>query len=390
MALDRRRFLAALGAGASLTLWPGGVFAEAPATPRRQLVVLLLRGGLDGLHALPAHGDPAWTRLRGAFELELSADMRLDGLFALHPSLRFLRGLHGRAELLPVLGVAPPYQGRSHFDAQDCLENGGAAPGAQRDGWLNRCAGALAGGEPLAIASVTPLILRGPAPVASWWPGLPREVSPGLLRRLAPLYAQAPELAAAYEQASLAAEGGMEATGMPGSGQGRLPLLMAKAGSLMAAPGGPRLAFVEDGGWDSHGNQANQLARKLSELDAAIKALHDALGAAWRNTVLVVATEFGRTAAINGTRGTDHGTGSHALLAGGAVRGGRIAGAWPGLAPGDLNEGRDLRAGIDMRALFKGVLAAHLGMDEAVLAETVFPGSAGLSPMEGLVAARAG
>lgn len=388
MAMHRRDFLAALAAGASLSLWPGPLLAAGPASSRR-LVVLLLRGGMDGLHALPAWGDPRYRRLRDGFGLEIPPAMQLDGLFALHPALAFLRTLYAGGQLLPVLGVAPPYQGRSHFDAQDCLENGGDAPGAQRDGWLNRCAGALAGPEPLAIASVTPLILRGEAAVSSWWPGLPRDVSPGLLRRLAPLYAREPSLAMAYEQAALAAEGGMEAGAALRPEQGPLPALMAKAGGMMAAADGPRIAFVEDSGWDSHGNQANQLARKFGELDAGVRSLHAALGAAWRETVLVVATEFGRTAAINGTRGTDHGTGSHALLAGGAVRGGRLAGDWPGLGPGDLNEGRDLRAGLDLRAVFKGVLAEHLGLSEAVLAERVFPGSAAVAPLAGLVA-RAG
>ncbi|KFL35658.1 DUF1501 domain-containing protein [Arenimonas donghaensis] len=388
MRIDRRRFLGALAATACVGACPGLTFAAGPGPDARRLVVLLLRGGLDGLHAVPAYADPAWQRLRGKFELELPAATRLDGLFALHPALAFSRELYGRGQLLPVLGVAPPYQGRSHFDAQDCLENGGRKPGEHRDGWLNRCAGALAGSEALAIASVTPLIFRGPQPVANWWPGLPREVSPALMQRLAPLYARDPVLAGAYETAMAAAEEGMDPMDVRAGRQSRLPMLMAHAGRVMAEPQGPRLAFVEDTGWDSHGNQANQLQRKLAELDAALKAFHDAAGARWADTAVVVVTEFGRTAAINGTRGTDHGTGSHAFLAGGAVQGGRIAGQWPGLAPADLNEGRDLRAGTDLRALFKGVLASHLGLSEAVLAEQVFPGSAGLAPMEDLLRAR--
>lgn len=388
MTIPRRRFLGALAASACLGVCPGLAFATGPGQDARRLVVLLLRGGLDGLHAMPAYADPAWQRLRGAFELASPAATRLDGLFALHPALDFARELYGRGQLLPVLGVAPPYQGRSHFDAQDCLENGGQAPGERRDGWLNRCAGALSGGEALAIASVTPLIFRGPQPVANWWPGLPRDVSPALMQRLAPLYARDAALSGAYETAMAAAQEGRDPMEVQRGRTSRLPMLMAHAGRAMAGPQGPRLAFVEDTGWDSHGNQANQLQRKLAELDAALKAFHDAAGARWADTAVVVVTEFGRTAAINGTRGTDHGTGSHAFVAGGAVHGGRIAGQWPGLAPGDLNEGRDLRAGIDLRSLFKGLLASHLGLSEAVLAEQVFPGSGGLAPMEGLLRRR--
>lgn len=389
MALDRRAFLASLAASASLSLWPGTLFAKQPGG-RRNVVVMLLRGGLDGLHALPAHGDPDYRRLRAAFELELPSSTHLDGLFAMHPALGFCRELYRRGHFLPVLGVAPPYQGRSHFDAQDCLENGGPAPGALRDGWMNRCIGALPDAGALAIASVTPLIFRGTQPVASWWPALPRDVSPALMMRLETLYAADPVLAPAFAQAMLTSAPGDPA--MPGRdrSQGRLPGLAAKAASLMAEAGGPRLGFIEDGGWDSHGNQASLLDRKLAELDAAIKALHDGLGENWQETVVMVVTEFGRTAAINGTRGTDHGTASHAFLAGGAVHGGRIAGHWPGLGARDLNEGRDLRAGIDTRSLFKGVLAAQLGIPESRLASVVFPGSENLAPLEGLVAAPVG
>ncbi len=154
----------------------------------------------------------------------------------------------------------------------------------------------------------------------------------------------------------------------------------------MGAADGPRIGFIEDSGWDTHSNQAGVLARKLAELDAGLRAFHQHSGPAWKHSVVVVVSEFGRTAAVNGTGGTDHGTGGLALLAGGAVRGGKVAGDWPGLGPAELNQGRDLRTTTDMRALFKAVLAGHLGLREASLETDVFPGSRGVKAMPGLLA----
>jgi len=250
---------------------------------------------------------------------------------------------------------------------------------------------------------VMPLMLRGPAAVASWSPPLPLQVNPILLQRLEPLYGEDPRLAAAFAQAianqgtDQAIDRDMQGGGGHGGGrqrgamaaqaQGRLPALMKAAGTFMAREHGPRIGFVEDYGWDTHANEAAILARKLKELDDALAAFRAAAAPAWPRTVLIAVTEFGRTAAINGTNGTDHGTGAAMFLAGGALRGGRVGGQWPGMAPGDLYQGRDIHATTDIRAVFKGVLAAHLGLTESALASRVFPGSATLSPAEGLLRA---
>ncbi|HET6782324.1 MAG TPA: DUF1501 domain-containing protein, partial [Pseudoxanthomonas sp.] len=172
---------------------------------------------------------------------------------------------------------------------------------------------------------------------------------------------------------------------MGGGKGGRLPQAMASAAGFMAKADGPRIAFVEDSGWDTHSNQAAVLTRKLKELDAGLRTFHDGLGSLWSKAIVVVVSEFGRTAAANGTGGTDHGTGGVALLAGGAVNGGRIAGDWPGLAQGALNEGRDLRATSDTRALLKGVLAPHLRVPESALETKVFPDSRDVRAIEGLI-----
>ena len=380
MELSRRGFLGALGAAATLTLWPSSpVMAAGAGAGDARVLVLLLRRGLDGLYAMPPLQDRHHARLRGALVPENA--LPLDGNFGLHPALAFTHALFRQGHLLPVVAVAPPYRLRSHFDAQDCLENGTARPHGAGTGWLNRCAAALGGGESLSMAAVTPLIVRGPQPVRAWSPPLPQDVDPLLLQRLQPLYAADPWLAAGFERALQ--DGGGDAA-MRGR-DGRLVQVMTTAAGFMAAADGPRLGFVEDSGWDTHSRQAPVLARKLEELDAALRGFRAGIGAGWARTVVLVVTEFGRTAAVNGTGGTDHGTGGLALLAGGAVRGGRVAGDWPGLAPGDLHEGRDLRATGDLRALFKGVLGQHLGVGEAALETQVFPDSGAVGAMDGLV-----
>ena len=390
--LSRRRFLFATGAAATLSLWPRFGLAASAADDTR-LLVLLLRGGMDGLHALQPFGDPTYAQLRGALNqtrlpgAATGEPIKLDGLFALHPSLKFSADLYARKQLLPVVAVAPPYRARSHFDAQDCLENGTARPGSGGSGWLGRSVVALPGAEGLAIANVMPLIMRGGGEVSTWSPPLPQSVDPLLLQRLQPLYAADATLAAAFARAASDLDAG-SAMGKGGRRGGQLPQLATAAARFMSAANGPRIGFLEDSGWDTHSGQAGQLARKLAELDAAVKAFHDGAGAIWPRTVVAIVSEFGRTARVNGTGGTDHGTGGLAMLAGGAVRGGRIAGDWPGLKPGDLYEGRDLRTTTDLRGLFKGVLAEHLRLDPGLLESRVFPDSRTVPALAGLVASR--
>jgi len=404
----RRHALATMGAGAAtLALWPRLGTAASGADSR--LLVLMLRGGLDGLHAVPPYGDPDYARLRGPLALApdgSQAAWKLDGTFALHPELAFAARLYARGDLLPLVAVALPYRGRSHFDAQDCLENGTATPYGAQTGWLNRAAATLLGRDSLALTAVMPLILRGPVDVKTWSPPLPKAIDPVLLQRLEPLYGEDRHLAAAFAQACArkdtgyslltededgAAAGSDSAmaagarTASRGDAAPRLPALMKVAGNFLALPDGPRIGFVEDYGWDTHANEALILGRKLRELDDAFAAFYDAAPLAWSRTVIVAVTEFGRTAAINGTGGTDHGTGAAMFLAGGAVRGGRVAGQWPGLAADRLYEQRDIPATTDLRSVFKAILARHMGLGEAALNEKVFPGSGHIAPLEGLL-----
>lgn len=400
--INRRQFLAgAMTAAGALVLWPKLTFAATGSDTRFLLV--LLRGGLDGLEAVPPYGDPGYSAIRGALALSPQgsaqsngkAAHKLDGTFALHPSLDYASRLYAQGQFMPLVAAAPPYWGRSHFDAQDCVENGTAEPHGAQTGWLNRCVAAMPGVEGLAVATVMPLTMRGPGKVSSWSPPLPTQVNPILLQRLQPLYAADARLADAFsravdqqQDAPMLAKAPADASGKQGrkSNLGLLPVLMGAAGGFMAKATGPRVGFVEDSGWDTHANEAAILTRKLAELDAGIKAFREAIGDTWRRTVVAIVTEFGRTAAINGTGGTDHGTGGAMLLAGGALHGGRVAGQWPGIARGELYQDRDLHATTDLRAVFKGVLALHLGVSESALETVVFPRSGSAKPVENLLA----
>ncbi len=375
--VSRRRFLATLGGTAMLTLWPG--LSTAASGGQTRLVVVLLRGAMDGLHLLPPRDDADYLRARGA--LAVRDALTLDGSFGLHPKMTFAHRLYLDKQLLPLVAVAPPYQQRSHFDAQDCLENGTAAPGGARDGWIGRCIQSMAASEGVAIAQVMPLAMRGSERAEIWSPPLPRDLPDALIQQLQPLYAADARLAPMYADAmqTAATETGDK------RGAFRLPDAMSAAAKRMRGPDAARIAFVEDSGWDTHRGQQLALDRKFGELDAGLRAIREGLADDWSRTAVVVVTEFGRTVAVNGSAGTDHGVGGVALLAGGAVRGGRVGGDWPGLSAGALLEGRDLRPTTDLRAVFKGLLAGHLAVPEAALETRIFPDSRAVKPLEGLL-----
>ena len=375
-------------------------FARAADGRDPRLIIVILRGALDGLATVAPVGDPDYAGLHGSIALTPEgphAAVMLDSFFALHPSMPEFARMYKDKQAAIVHAVSTPYRDRSHFDGQDVLESGFAGPGRVQSGWLNRALGVLPQGERvmsgLAVGPTTPLVLRGTAPTVGWAPVALPQADDDTAMRLVELYGHRdPALASALsqglqlEKASL----GDDIKPKPGAGGPAAAMRQVARGAakLMAADDGPRISALAFDGWDTHANEGGpvgRLALLLSGLDGALAEFQSGLGERWRDTAVVVATEFGRTARINGTEGTDHGTGTIALLAGGAVKGSRVIASWPGLKPANLYEGRDLAPTTDLRAVIKGVLADHLGISERALAQTVFPDSAAARPMAGLV-----
>lgn len=386
--LERRSFLTGAAALAALAPLASARTAFAAAPTDRRFVLVLLRGGLDGLHALPPHGDRDYRRLRPTLALLPDPTLDLDGYFGLHPVLGDLMPLYRAGELLFVPAATTRYRDRSHFDGQNMLENGSGKPYGAQDGWLNRAILGLNGGDRrlgLALGPSVPLILQGPAHVRSWSDSTLPAVDEDFLARITVAYQHDPLFAAALRDV----QGGVKPVGMDdmaGEPGREKPFIKAArvAADLLAQPDGPRVAVLESQGWDTHFAQERRLRELLGDLSRGLLELKSGLGDAWRETVLIVVSEFGRTAAENGSRGTDHGTGGLALLAGGAVEGGRIVGDWPGLSERALDEGRDVLAANSYERLFKAVLIGHLGLDPGFVEDRVFPASRAQSPTDGL------
>ncbi|WP_309643510.1 DUF1501 domain-containing protein [Phenylobacterium sp.] len=409
----RRALMAATGFGLSIDLLARPAFAATGDLSRRKLVVVICRGGLDGLTLAPPTGDPDYQGLRRNLALGDDA-LRLDGTFGLHPAMTSVHDLAkaGQARIAPA--VATPDRARSHFEAQDVLETGAAVVYGTSSGWLNRAVESLKAArkvEALSVGPTSPLILRGPAAASSWSPGRGVDAQARLPGLLQDLYKDDPVLGPALARglatetmAQSAMNGlaeGADAPSMMGAapaaggvegylrqGQEAARKLGGTLAGFMREPGGPQIAALSLDGFDTHANQGaakGQLANRLGYLDAVLNGLHTGLGPEWSNTVVIVATEFGRTARVNGTSGTDHGTASTALVLGGSLKPGGIIGDWPGLKTSALYENRDLAPTLDMRGLFKGVLADHMGLDRRALETTVFPDSATARPVTGLV-----
>ncbi|WCL53162.1 DUF1501 domain-containing protein [Gimibacter soli] len=383
--LNRRRFLALTGATAALTLFSPHLMANEPGEAPR-FVFLLLRGGMDGLSAVPMLADPAFAGLRGVLAEEETAGLPLDGGFALHPKLATLHALYGAKEATIFHAVAGPYRSRSHFDAQDMLEQGIAAP-ATSDGFLARMINNDGATKAVALAETMPLALRGGERATSWAPTLIPEASPDILDRLDDLYAGDALLEAALQQMLENEAVGSGMGGKMNGGRGNIVTLAESAARFLTVEGGPNVAMLEFGGWDTHTGQTARLNRQFAALDQAIAALKAGLGATWQRTAIIVATEFGRTAAVNGTRGTDHGTAGAAFLFGGAVDGGRVIADWPGLGGAMLYEGRDLMPTLDLRAILKGVMADHMKVAGPKLDLDIFPDSGTVKPLSSLIRA---
>jgi uncharacterized protein (DUF1501 family) len=416
-AATRRELLIGSGALFAWTFAPRLARAEG-RDPR--FLTIVLRGALDGLAAVAPVGDPDWISLRGNNALRLDGAtpaLPLDAFFALNPAMPNLHRLYRAGQATIVHAAATPYRERSHFDGQDVLESGYARVGRADSGWLNRALTALAPGDRVAtdgnarrtfaVGPITPLVVRGSAPVLSWVPQRLAPVSDETTMRLLALYRESdPMLARVLEdRINLAALARPEGStpdqrrpqDMPPVVQigniGQVRAYFAEAAGaaakFLATPDGPRVGALALDGWDTHVNEGavnGRLSALLGALDAAIAAIETNMGTAWRETVVALITEFGRTARINGNEGTDHGTATVALLAGGALKGGRVIADWPGVKEASLYQNRDLRPTIDLRAVLKGLLKDHLRLEDRPLSGEVFPDSDAAKPMEGLLA----
>jgi uncharacterized protein (DUF1501 family) len=380
--LNRRSFVTATGT-LVLATSVGGTAAFAAAPTNRRFVFIIQRGAADGLGTLAPVGDPAFVSQRGALAEDFVSAPKLDGMFALHPNLTNVAGLYAAKEALFVHAVASPYRDRSHFDGQNVLETGGTSAYQVKDGWLNRMLSLLppAEAKAIAIAATVPMALRGKVEVASYAPSALPDASDDLLMRVSSMYQDDPQLHAAWEQATatrmvtsdLAADNGRNAIA--------LGTLTAK---LLAAENGSRIAMIETGGWDTHAQQRGRLGTQLRGLDGMVGALKAGLGPLWRDTMVVIATEFGRTVKVNGTGGTDHGTGSMAMLLGGAVNGGRVIADWPGLSDAALYEGRDLKPTTGLDTVIGSAVAAHYAVDGARAMAALFPQAQRAKLIDGL------
>ena len=379
-----------LALGCSLAASPLLTPITMAATPgEARLVVIVLRGAMDGLDLLRPVGAPELRRLRPRLGRADDADM-LDDFHALHARLRGLRPMWQEGALGFVQAVSTPYRHRrSHFDGQDLLEAGtgeDVAPELRRSGWLNRALGRMSGvtaHTAFAVGRDEMRILEGPAPASRWTPGLRLDLSPQSQLLLERLYAGDPLFAGAADTALRLADG------RAGLGYGAM-LRMATRSAEEAAGSADdtaiaayvarrlteetRIAAFSLPGWDTHRDQHQTINRALGRLESTLLTLRSGLGPAWRHTAVLAMTEFGRTVRENGSGGTDHGTASALVFAGGALRGGRVHGDWPGLAESALFDDRDLMPTRDVRAHAAWLLHARFGLSRAELESTIFPG----------------
>lgn len=389
--LSRRAMLGVTAALFSSAFLPNIALADTDGQAR--LLIVVLRGGMDGMGMVIPKLDPRYEQRRRQLALPFSSTLSLGSDFALHPALARTHRMFGDgdAAIVPAAGIA--LLNRSHFECQDNLENGLPVNTANATGWLNRLLGALPAGDPIRKRlgleiGEAPLILRGPEPVLGWSPTWFEKSDPGNVARLETVYtALDPALWSSLER-------GLEADRLAlaaGAGTDGDVSVLRKgfigAARLMRATTGPRISVLSVGGWDTHSQQGGltgQFNDRLLELDQALGDLKRELGTVWSKTVAICVTEFGRTVDTNGDAGTDHGGGTVALLVGGALRGG-IYGDWPGLADNQLFEGNALQPTVDLRSIFKGVLRDHIGVPGAILEASVFPGSTAIKPTANLI-----
>ncbi|HEY7960156.1 MAG TPA: DUF1501 domain-containing protein [Sphingomicrobium sp.] len=384
--LTRRSFIATGGAAGTLATLGLPKMAFAAANTQRRFVFIIQRGAADGLSIVAPTGDPNFSGLRGDFVQDSAGGKKLDGFFTLHPALAETANMYADKQALFVHAVASPYRDRSHFDGQNVLETGGSAAYRLKEGWMNRLLGLIPNDErkALALSSTVPMALRGSHEVSSYASSQLPSPPDDLLARVASLYEGDRQL---HELWTAAMDTRMKVGGAIQSPGGQRGAATGALAARMLLGDGARIAMIETNGWDTHSGQRGRLNAQLRELDNMLAAMKTGLGSEWENILVVVATEFGRTARPNGTGGTDHGQASAAMLLGGAVAGGKVIADWPGLGQAALYEGRDLKPTTDLDALIAGALAQHFAIEPSRAMTTLFPETGGSALKQLLITA---
>lgn len=367
--LSRRQSLY-LGGGFLASSVSGLSFAK--GVDSRKFIFVMLRGAMDGLSAL-IPDDERLDALRGDILPAKNERLDLGNGFRLHPKLEAVQKFYNSGEAAFIPACATSHRERSHFEAQDKLETLGQA--GAKDGWLNRALQVSDKGG-LFVGRAVPLAFKGEAPVTNWSPPMFDTPPDQLLDRLSNLYQGDPLFSMSLEKARNAEGFDMETAKRESRRFSReYTIALSSLGKMMSVENGPGIGMVALDGWDTHAGQANDLNRKFAALNEGLASLKSSLGQSWNQSCIVVCSEFGRTVAANGTKGTDHGTAGLMMLLGGAVKGGEIHGDWPGLKKADLFEGRDLFPAHNVSDVLKSVLRDHLGLDKRALDKEVFPNS---------------
>lgn len=375
--MKRRNFIKSMAASLVLFQAPSfaaSILSSAKNSPtnssNKKIVWIVLRGAMDSLHTLVPTFDAELAQLRPKLLSSIQDDLlMLDGGYGLHPSLKNMHQWYKNKELLPIAAVSSGYQSRSHFSGQDFLESG-LANIDHDSGWLGRVLN-IKHKKALAIANSIPISLRGSSAANTWYPSQLKEAEDDVYQSLMKMYQE-------DELLSNRLMSGLEINEMAGAAnksikrKGKFIQLSKACAGLMKGDNGVDCAMLELGGWDTHNNQAVRLSKQLEELDQGLEQLKTGLQEQWQDTVVIIATEFGRTAKENGTAGTDHGTASAMFLAGGAINGGKVLGDWPGLSNDKLFEQRDLMPTTSIFSWIAATLNQHwLLTDDELTA--VFP-----------------
>ena len=405
--MNRRNLMKLMALGGSLVIPVGrhawAAVSDDGSVTKRKLVVVMLRGAVDGLNVVAPYGDANYARLRPTIGLarpgQDNGAIDLDGYFGMHPALASLQPLWQQKKLAFIHASGSPDSTRSHFDAQDYLESGTPGKKSTQDGWLNRLLTALPGTasptRAISIGPIMPRILAGSAPatnLAAGAAGTKESIldRPKIGSAFDQMYQHSDKFASTYQDARDAHKEVMTAA-MKNEMQvadGGAPLPngfpndAARLATLMRNDPKIQIAFVALGGWDTHANQGNgkgQLANRLEPLGQGLATLAQHLGPVFDDTTIVVMSEFGRTARQNGNGGTDHGHGNVMWVLGGGVAGGKVLGEWQGVADSQLHEGRDLPVTTDFRSVLAHISERHLRLTDAQLVQ-VFPAMPAANP----------